>query len=146
MVTAPLPSVNSQILGKRASFAECQIPDIRQSFLILPCVKFQALGKASSFCLVSNSRHSAKLPHFAFHVRVGFFSRDFVPAVQWLREFPFLRQVVIDRRMILVLPGRRQRFICFSCTEKIYYLFLIFIRTSKYARALQREFFYSIII
>jgi len=101
MVTAPLPSVNSQILGKRASFAECQIPDIWQSFLILPCVKFQALGKASSFCRVS-------LPHFAFHVRVGFFSRDFVPAVQWLREFPFLRQVVIDRRMILVLPGRRQ--------------------------------------
>jgi len=72
----------------------------------------------------------------AFHIRVGFFSRDFVPAVQWLREFPFLRQVVIDRRMILVLPGRRQRFICFSCTEKIYYLFLIFVRTSKYARAL----------
>jgi len=54
----------------------------------------------------------------AFHVRVGFFSRDFVPAVQWLREFPFLRQVVIERRMILVLPDRRQRFICFSCTEK----------------------------
>ena len=40
-------------------------------------------------------------------------------------------QVVMDRRMILVLPGRRQQFICFSSREKIYYLFFIFIRKHK---------------
>jgi len=37
----------------------------------------------------------------------------------------------MDRRMILVLPGRRQQFICFSCREKIYYLFFVFIRKHK---------------
>jgi len=37
----------------------------------------------------------------------------------------------MDRRMILVLPSRRQQFICFSSREKIYYLFFIFIRKHK---------------
>ena len=87
MVTARLPSVKSQALGKPSIFAECQILGTRQSsgtrqsfflflcclskfrhstkLLPLPCVTFQALGKPSSFaeCRIPSTRQTRPRMH-----------------------------------------------------------------------------------